>query len=100
MDKKLSRIASFIESLPVDESMEDCRLAVLPTEMSQIGADNGGNCQNYLREQCYKGKNEANCVNYDGVCGKSENKGSCKSLPANDCLVTVKPGHSNDGPLP
>lgn len=91
MDKKLSRIASFIESLPVDESMEDCQFAVLPTEMSHVGSgDNGGNCENYQLKQCNESKNGGNCVNH-GVCGKSKNDGDCKNYlnpsPTDRCRV-------------
>lgn len=92
MDKKLSRIASFIESLPVDESMEDCQFTVLPTEMATLGGkttNTGDSCTN-KNETCLGSENKKTCKNYSTYCNDSKN-GSCTNGENPDCVLIVKP---------
>ncbi len=77
MNKQLERITAFIESLPVENGLEDGQSVLLSTDMNLVGGDNGGNCINDLFEQCNKAENKGDCQNYNSACGKSTNKGSC-----------------------
>lgn len=102
MDKKLSRIASFIESLPVDESMEACQSVVLSTEMSYLGGapgDNGEHCENSKYESCFGSKNKKVCINYGDACPGTDNARTCSSGKNKNCVITINPGDSNDGPI-
>ncbi|MDE5887033.1 MAG: hypothetical protein K2H46_05515 [Muribaculaceae bacterium] len=78
MENKLTRIAAFIESLPVDNNIGDCESALLSTNMTFMGG-NGGNCINDMYEQCHNATNGGDCQNYNSACPKSKNKGSCLS---------------------
>lgn len=42
MDKQKSRIAEFIESLPMDNSVGQCESTLLATNMELIGGTNAG----------------------------------------------------------
>lgn len=88
MDSKLSRIATFIESLPNDSDLGDCQSTLLPTNMNSYGGitKNGGDCNNYSAAKCKKSKNGGNCVNYQG-CTDTTNEASC----INDDYIPVPP---------
>ena len=84
MDNKLSRIATFIESLPNDEAIGDCQSTLLATTMMSMGAGskNGGGCTNN-DSNCKKSSNSGVCKNYNGFCDDSTN--------GKDCLVSADP---------
>lgn len=77
MEKKLTRISTFIESLPMDATMGNCESVLLSTNMGFIGGDNGGDCINEQYDQCNKAKNGGSCQNYNSACAKSTNRGGC-----------------------
>jgi hypothetical protein len=79
MDKRTSKIAAFIESLPMDVSVGNCESTLLATNMELIGGDNKGDCTNDDRKQCYEAKNEGSCKNFSNYCGKSQNGLNCVS---------------------
>lgn len=81
MKQKESRIAKFIESLPEDANLSNCKSTLLATNLNKMGAagDNGGDCVNDYAKQCNKSKNGGNCKNYNYACADSTNNGSCYS---------------------
>lgn len=90
MDTKFSRIATFIESLPNDESIGDCQSTLLATNILPMGAGskNGGTCVNNDKN-CEKSSNTGACKNYNGFCKNTTN--------GLGCLVTAEPVI---GPIP
>lgn len=92
MKEKSSRIASFIENLPMDVSVGNCESALLSTNMDFVGGDNGGNCINELFDQCNKAKNGGNCQNYNSACSHSTNKGSCLNTTFGNPYTTPEGG--------
>lgn len=84
MDNKLSRIATFIESLPNDEAIGDCQSTLLAKNMLPMGAGikNGGMCTNN-DSNCEKSSNSGACKNYNGFCKNSSN--------GLNCIVTAEP---------
>ena len=81
-NKKLSRIASFIEGLPIDESLADCQTTLLATDMGVMGAGtNYGDCTNEQYTQCHKSKNMGSCQNYNNTCSDTTNGASCRNTP-------------------
>lgn len=86
MNKQLSRIATFIESLPMESSVEGgIQTAVFSTELETVAGNNGGDCTNSSKDSCYNVTNKGDCTNY-GVCGDSLNGGSCNN-------TKLPPGH-------
>ena len=87
-NNKLSRIASFIEGLPVDENLGDCQSTLLSTNMNSIGAGgtNNGNCINEMYNQCSESTNSGSCKNYNSACNDTINGANCLSTPN-------EPGH-------
>lgn len=81
MDKRTSKIAAFIESLPMDVSVGNCESTLLATNMEFIGGGkvNGGSCINDDEDLCFDAKNEGACKNFGGFCDEATNKKSCLS---------------------
>lgn len=82
-NNKLSRIASFIEGLPIDDSLGDCQSTLLAANMDYIGAGgtNNGDCINEMYKQCNKSKNYGSCKNYNSACSDTTNGADCRSTP-------------------
>jgi len=77
MEQRLSKIAAFIDSLPVDAEIGDCQSVLLPTNMDVLGGTtNGGNCVN-PDEGCVGAINGRDCKNATGQCSGSTNNGDC-----------------------
>ncbi len=75
---KISRIATFIESLPIDDSLADCQSTLLTTNMDMMGAGtNNGACTNDMYDQCHKSTNGGACQNYSSACTDTTNRGAC-----------------------
>lgn len=81
MDKRTSKIAAFIESLPMDVSVGNCESTLLATNMEFIGAgkENGGDCVNEDKDLCFDAKNKGACVNLREYCDKASNGKGCIS---------------------
>lgn len=95
MDNQLSRIASFIDSLGSDSIVGNEQSFLLSTDMSAIGGDNGGDCENQTVADCSKVNNGGDCKNYDGLCSYSDNIGACKNFPAKPATNTTYPSCTN-----
>ena len=92
MDNKMTRIAAFIESLPIDASVGNCESAILSTKMEYIGGDNGGDCINEHYDQCHKAKNGGSCENYNSACPHSTNRGGCLNTTGKRVIGSAEPG--------
>lgn len=78
MKDKEKRIAAFIESLPITPNEAGTQSLVLSTDLNELGnGENGGDCVNKEKEQCYISTNKGNCQNYKNFCGQATNKKKC-----------------------
>ena len=78
IEERNKQIADFIDAISVAQDCNvDLESIVLPTTLSYIGGDNGGDCINEQYDQCNKAENKGNCKNYNSACSKSTNRGSC-----------------------
>ncbi len=95
MENKLSRIATFIESLPAEDSVGENQSTLLTTNIDAIGGvtKNGGNCENSIETNCDNSKNKGNCKNI-GECADTDNGKDCKNLKNPDCIIGVNPSPS------
>lgn len=75
-EKIKKTIASFIEQLPMEATIGNCESAVFATNMHFMGG-NGGHCKNDEYQKCHNATSGGDCINSNGACPKSRNKGSC-----------------------
>ena len=80
MDKRTNRIAAFIESLPMDKSVNGTQSVLLCAETAFGEGINEGNCYNSFKEQCKGATNTGTCKNMNGTCGDSSNGNSCQTF--------------------
>ena len=98
MNNKLSKIASFIEGLPTDESLQECQSTLLAVNMDSYGAEtiNGGDCSNDSYPSCKDSTNEGACTNYNSTCENSSNAYRCTSSSTGPTHPSIpKPGGKN-----
>lgn len=74
---QINRIEEFISSIENGEIRDDSQSFVLNGELSSIAGDNGWKCPNSTPNGC-SGTNRK-CVNTQGACGASDNKGRCSN---------------------
>ena len=77
MKTREQRIEAFINSLETVES-DGCQSFLLTTDMSAIGGDNIGTCNNSSAEDC-GGTNDGTCNNAPSYCKGATNKGKCNN---------------------
>lgn len=82
MNKQLSKIAEFVNSIESTQMTEEQQALVLSSTVKIIGGANGtGQCSNYDADAC--GGTNKRCTNY-GVCGTSDNTKNCINKPVID----------------
>lgn len=93
METKLSRIASFIDTLPMDSKINEPQSALLYTGLELLGGakinsdgcsnnfTNCGNCYNSSAAECNGATNGGTCRNTTGLCIGGVNDGSCTTVP-------------------
>ncbi|MBD5184963.1 MAG: hypothetical protein HDS97_08760 [Bacteroidales bacterium] len=89
MEKKLSRIAAFIDSLPAESTLEAGQTLILSNYLDIYGGvmTNKSACENGGID-CYDSQNQKGCINVSGYCGASTNSGGCKDKD-------IQPGPTN-----
>lgn len=79
MSKKLSRIATFIESLPMDETLGECQSTILATNLNSMGTGtNYERCTN-VEEKCQAASNHKKCNNAKTFCDDATNFIDCNN---------------------
>lgn len=95
MDKQISRIEEFVNSL-TDGKLQPEECIVLSSELSLIGGDNGrGSCTNQDVKAC--GGVNKRCTNH-GVCGTSDNTKNCINKPKIEDIKTTSTETSTTAP--
>lgn len=91
MEKQISRIEKFVDSLQHGELQEEQSM-VLQCDIDGIGGDNTSDCANYVAGACNV-TNTQICMNY-GVCNNATNVTGCRNYPSyptdpTGCLIEV-----------
>lgn len=82
MKQRDKRIASFLQSLDMEELNGEIQATVLNLDQAGSGASNTGKtCTNNHPESCSTSVNVYDCYN-QGACNDATNMGKCHNLPS------------------
>ena len=79
MEKQISRIEKFVDSLSLGE-LQEKQSIVLQSELDEVGGSNISDCYNRIPASCNT-TNTQLCFNY-GVCADATNVTGCRNYPS------------------